>query len=148
MADNSAPLRNLTEKDVEWKLTEMEENSFDTLKKLATGAQVLRFYDPTLPLTLSVDSSSTDLGRVLMQERQPVAYGSRTLIQNTAELRTDRERDTSRGVRMREYGRTVEEEAFHKPHQSIFNKLLHQASERLQHFLLQLQKYDLRVTYK
>ena len=81
----------------------MEENSFDTLKKLATGAQVLRFYDPTLPLTLSVDSSSTGLGWILTQERQPVAYGSRTLIQNTTELRTDREGDTSSGVRVREY---------------------------------------------
>ena len=103
MADISVPLRNLTEKNVEWRLTETEENSFNRLKKLATGAPALRFYDHTLPLTLSVDSSSTDLGRVLMQVRQPVAYGSRTLIQNTTELRTDRERDTSSGVRVREY---------------------------------------------
>ena len=68
MADISAPLRKLTEKNVEWKWTETEENSFNKLKKLATEAPVLRFYDPTLPLTLSVDSSSTGLGCVIMQE--------------------------------------------------------------------------------
>ena len=68
MADISAPLRKLTEKNAEWKWTETEENSFNKLKKLATEAPVLRFYDPTLPLTLSVDSSSTGLGCVIMQE--------------------------------------------------------------------------------
>ena len=45
MADISAPLRKLTEKDVEWKWTETEENSFNKLKKLATAStQVLRPY--------------------------------------------------------------------------------------------------------
>ena len=58
-ADISAPLRKLTENDVEWKRTETEENSFNSLKTLATEAPVLRFYDPSLPLTFSVDSSST-----------------------------------------------------------------------------------------
>ena len=46
------------------------------------------------------------------------------------------------------YGRTVEVEMDHRPLQSIFNKPLHQAPARLQRFLLQLQKYDLQVTYK
>ena len=46
------------------------------------------------------------------------------------------------------YGRTVEVETDHRPLQSIFNKPLHQAPARLQRFLLQLQKYDLQVTYK
>ena len=36
----------------------------------------------------------------------------------------------------------------HRPLQSIFNKPLHQAPARLHCFLLQLQKYDLQVTYK
>ena len=43
------------------------------------------------------------------------------------------------------YGRTVEVETDHRPLQSIFNKPLHQAPAGL---LLQLQKYDLQVTYK
>ena len=82
MADISVPLRKLTEKDVEWKWTETEE-------KLATKTPVLRFYAPTLPLTLSVDSSSTGLGCVIMQEDQPIAYGSRALTktqQNYAQI--------------------------------------------------------------
>ena len=42
MADISAPLRKLAEKDIEWEWTESEENSFNTLQKLATEAPVLR----------------------------------------------------------------------------------------------------------
>ena len=153
MADISAPLRKLTEKDVEWKWTETEENSFNKLKKLATEAPVLRFYDPTLPLTLSVDSSSTGLGCVIMQEGQPIAYASRALTktqQNYAQI----EKETLAVVFGCEkfhqfvYGRTVEVETDHRPLQSIFNKPLHQAPARLQRFLQQLQKYDLQVTYK
>ena len=90
-----------------------EENSFNKLKKLATEAPVLRFYDPTLPLTLSVDSSSTGLGCVIMQEGQPIAYASRALTkthQNYAQI----EKETLAVVFGCEkfhqfvYGRTVE----------------------------------------
>ena len=153
MADINACRRKLTEKDVEWKWTETEENSFNKLKKLATEAPVLRFYDPTLPLTLSVDLSSTGLGCVIMQEGQPIAYASRALTktqQNYAQI----EKETLAVVFGCEkfhqfvYGRTVEVETDHRPLQSIFNKRLHQAPARLQRFLLQLQKYDVQVTYK
>ena len=51
MAGISAPLRKLTQRDVEWKWTETEENIFNRLKKLATEAPGFRFYDPSLPLT-------------------------------------------------------------------------------------------------
>ena len=88
MADISASFRLLTQTDVEWKWIETEKNSFNRLKKLATEAPVLRFYDPSLPPTLSVDWS-TGLGRVLMKEGQPLAYGSRALTktqQNYAQI--------------------------------------------------------------
>ena len=85
MADISAPLRKLTEKNAEWKWTETEENSFNKLKKLETEAPVLRFYDPTLPLTLSVDSSSTGLGCVIMQEGTRLT----STDQNATELLTN-----------------------------------------------------------
>ena len=120
MADISAPLRKLTEKDVEWKWTETEENSFNKLKKLATEAPVLRFYDPTLFLTLSVDSSSTGLGCVIMQEGQPIAYASRALTK-TQHNYPQIEKETLAVVFGCEkfhqfvYGRNVEVETDHRP---------------------------------
>ena len=101
MADISAPLRKRTEKDVEWKWTETEENSFNRLKKLATEAPVLRFCDPTLPLTLSVDSSSTGLGCVIMQEGQPIAYTSRALTKTQQNYAQIEKRDTGSHVWVR-----------------------------------------------
>ncbi len=88
-----------------------------------------------------------------MQEGQPIAYASRALTktqQNYAQI----EKETLAVMFGCEkfhqfvYGRTVEVETDHRPLQSIFNKPLHQAPARLQRFLLQLQKYDLQVTYK
>ncbi|KAK7106746.1 hypothetical protein V1264_017967 [Littorina saxatilis] len=153
LADVSKPLRKLTEKDAVWKWTKTEEESFKKLKKLVTEAPVLRYYDPAKPLTLSVDASSTGLGCCLMQEGQPIAYGSRALTktqQNYAQI----EKETLAVVYGCEkfhtyvYGRTVEVETDHKPLQSIFTKPLHKAPVRLQRFMLQLQKYDLKVKYK
>lgn len=46
------------------------------------------------------------------------------------------------------YGKEVEVESDHKPLESIFKKSLHQAPLRLQHMLLTLQRYNLKVTYK
>ena len=88
-----------------------------------------------------------------MQEGQPIAYASRALTK-TQQNYPQIEKETLAVVFWCEkfhqfvYGRTVEVETDHRPLQSIFNKPLHQAPARLQRFLLQLQKYDLQVTYK
>ena len=82
-----------------------------------------------------------------------VIYGSRALIK-TQQNYVQIEKETLAVVFGCEtfhqfvYGRTVEVETDHRLLQSIFNKPLHQAPARLQRFLLQLQKYDLQVTYK
>ena len=151
LVDISTALKKLTEKDVEWKWTKCEENSFNRIKKLATEAPVLRFYDPSSPLTLSVDSSSTGLDCVLMQEGQPVAQGSRALTK-TQQNYSQIEKETLAVVFECEkfhqyvYGRVVEVENRPQPLQSIINKPLQQAPTRLQRFLLQPLKYDLQVT--
>ena len=46
------------------------------------------------------------------------------------------------------YGRQATIETDHKPLTAIVNKPLHSAPARLQHMLLQLQKYDLKFLYK
>ncbi|KAK3101540.1 hypothetical protein FSP39_004320 [Pinctada imbricata] len=79
MSDVSTPLRKLTEHSAEWIWTREHDVSFETLKTMATNAPVLKYYDPNLPLTLSVDASSKGVGAVLIQEGKPIAYGSRAL---------------------------------------------------------------------
>ena len=40
---------------------------------------LLRLYDPRLPVSIQADSSSNGLGACLLQNKQPVAYSSRSL---------------------------------------------------------------------
>ncbi|VDI08658.1 Hypothetical predicted protein [Mytilus galloprovincialis] len=47
------------------------------LKQLVSSAPVLRFYNVDEPVTISVDANSKGLGVVLLQNKQPVSYGSR-----------------------------------------------------------------------
>ena len=79
MAEVSAPLRKLLEKNTAWHWEKQQEDSFQQLKRIATSAPVLSYYDLKKPITLSVDASSKGLGAVLYQEEKPVAYASRAL---------------------------------------------------------------------
>ena len=153
MSDVSAPLRKLTEKSVVWNWSKEHDVSFNVLKAMASDAPVLRYFDPKLPLTLSVDASSKGIGAVILQEGQPIAYGSRALTtaqQNYAQIEKEALAVVYGCTKFHYYiyGRPVLVESDHKPLQSIFAKPLMKAPLRLQRLLLTLQKYDLKVTYK
>ena len=79
MASVSAPLRELLEKQVVWHWKHEQEAIFQKLKQMASSTPVLGYYDPSKPLTLSVDASSKGLGAVLFQDGKPLAYASRAL---------------------------------------------------------------------
>ena len=57
MSDVSSSLRKLTEDKISWHWTREHDVSFNCLKAMATNTPVLRYYDPKLPLTLSVNAS-------------------------------------------------------------------------------------------
>lgn len=75
----SAPLRNLLQGDTEWHWQESQQRRIELLKKLITEAPTLKCYDVNKAVSLSVDASSDGIGAVILQEGQPVAYGSRAL---------------------------------------------------------------------
>ena len=58
LSDISAPLRKLLEKDTFWHWDFEQLSAFALLKEKVTNAPVLRFYNPKMDLTLSVDASS------------------------------------------------------------------------------------------
>ena len=79
----SSPLRELLEKKIEWHWDERHAAAFNNLKTAITSAPVLRYFEPNIPVTLSVDASSKGLGAVVLQDGMPIAYASRAL--STAE---------------------------------------------------------------
>ena len=152
MATVSAPLRKLVEKNVAWHWDQEQEASFQKLKEMAPSAPVLGYYDPSKPLTLSVDASSKGLGAVLLQDGKPLAYASRALTP-AQERYAQIEKETLAIVDGTQkfhqfiYGRPTQVESDHKPLQYILSKPLHQAPLRLQKMMLTLQRYDLKVKY-
>ena len=119
---------------------------------MASSTPVLGYYDPSKPLTLSVDASSKGLGAVLLQDGKPLAYASRALTP-TQERYAQIEKETLAIVYGAQkfhqfiYGRPTYVESDHKPLQYILSKPLHQAPLRLQKMMLTLQRYDLKVKY-
>ena len=152
MATVSAPLRELLEKNIAWHWDQEQEASFERLKQMASSTPVLGYYDPSKPLTLSVDASSKGLGAVLLQDGKPLAYASRALTP-TQERYAQIEKETLAIVYGAQkfhqfiYGRPTRVESDHKPLQYILSKPLHQAPLRLQKMMLTLQRYDLKVKY-
>ncbi|PIK33923.1 hypothetical protein BSL78_29258 [Apostichopus japonicus] len=149
----AAPLRQLLCKDVMWHWLENHENAFIQLKKLVTTTPILRYYDVSKPVTLSVDASQSGLGAVLLQDDKPVAYASQALTE-TQKAYAQIEKEMLAVVHGCErfhqyvYGKQVEIESDHKPLESIVRKPLALVPPRLQRFLLRLQKYDVVIKYR
>ena len=77
MAMIMRPLNELLQKNVDWHWRELEDVSFNELKKAITTAPVLRIPDTTRNFTVQVDALNTAIGAVLTQDDHPVSYMSR-----------------------------------------------------------------------
>ena len=153
MASESAPLRELLEKQVAWHWNQEQETSFQKLKQMVSSTPVLGYYDPSKPVTLSVDASSKGLGAVLFQDEKLLVYASRALSpaqQHYAQIEKETLAIVYGAQKFHQfiYGRPTVVESDHKPLQYILNRPLHQAPLRLQKMMLTLQRYDLKVKYR
>ena len=154
LSQSAEPLRILLEKDVEWHWNEQQEHSFKTLKQLTTEAPVLKYFDPTKAIKISVDASSKgSMGAVLLQDDQPVAYASKALTksqQNYAQIEKEMLAIVFGCTRFHEYiygMPQVEIETDHRPLEAILKKALSQAPARLQKMIMIVQKYPISVRY-
>lgn len=153
LADVSAPLRRLTREAVEYVWDKEAADAFEQIKRLVTQTPILRYYDPSEPLTIQCDASQLRVGCVLLQAGRPVAYASRTLTKterNYASIERECLAIVFACKRHDQYvaGRTVLVETDHKPLEDIFRKPITEASLRLQKMRMTLQRYDIDVRYK
>ena len=154
LTDLTAPLRELTRKDSEFTWNESHTKAMRAIHVKLTNAPVLRYYDMAKSVTIQADASQTDLGAALMQDGQPISYGSRAMSdteQNYAQIEKELLAIVFACEKFNDYiyGRKVVHiETDHKPLESIFKKEIRMAPKRLQRMRLRLQKYSLEVKYK
>lgn len=74
-----APLRELEKGDVFFYWDPPQQESFEKIKKLASAAPVLQYYNFSKPGKIQCDASGKGVGAVLLQDEKRVCYASRAL---------------------------------------------------------------------
>lgn len=152
-SSETAPLRNLLKKDVIFTWGPEQEKALESLKNKLLTKPVLQFYNVNKEVVISVDSSKSGVGAVLLQNNLPCAYASRALTetqQRYAQIEKEMAAICFGLNKFHEYvyGKKVTVETDHQPLISIFKKALNKCPPRLQRMLLQIQKYDIELKYK
>jgi hypothetical protein len=152
LSTHTTILRKLTTQDAEFKWTCEEQKCFDHLKHLLTTAPVLAYFDVHKPIVIECDASSTGLGSVLLQDNRPIAYASRALTtteQNYAQIEKETLAIVFSCIRFSQYitAKHISIRSDHKPLENIFSKPLVKAPKRIQRMLMQLQNYNVTVSY-
>ena len=75
-ADKASDLRNLLKDNTPWTWEPNHQQDFEDLKAEIAMEGWLKYYDTSKPLCLEVDASLRGLGATLVQEGQPIAFGS------------------------------------------------------------------------
>lgn len=152
-SNKTACLRELI-KTSEFIWTDKHTECLNELKKIVTSSPVLKTFDPSQDVTLSVDSSIEGVGAVLLQNSSPVAFASKALspTQKNAWAQIEREMFAIvfGCVKFHQYilGTKVFVETDHKALENLFKKPLNLVPARIQRLMLKVQAYNLIVKYK
>ena len=148
----TAPLWELLKKDTDFIWNCTYDTAFEQIKEAVIGDTTLRYFDPSLPMTIQVDASQLGLGAALLQNGKPIAFASEALTK-TEHWYVNIEREMLAAVFGVErfhtyiYGRSFTIESDHKPLESISRKNLADTPAQLQHMMLCLQGYDFTICY-
>ena len=152
-SEESQPLRDLLKKNVPFEMSEDHLHCFQKLKTAISAKSCVKYFDPTKPTTLEVDSSTKGLGAAILQDGQPVAFASKAL--NSAQSNypnIDREMlAVVFGINRFHtylYGRPFRVVTDHKPLEMIAKKPLLRAPPRFQRMLQKIQGYDFTIEYR
>ncbi|XP_053686342.1 uncharacterized protein K02A2.6-like [Sabethes cyaneus] len=150
---NITNLRRLISTSVPWQWTEIEEEEFKRVKNIVSDIGTLRYYNMNLPITIECDASCFGLGAAVFQEDGVIGYASRTLTateKNYAQIEKELLVILFACVRFDQLivgNPRVTIKTDHRPLINIFRKPLLSAPRRLQHMLLNLQRYRISLEY-
>ena len=75
------PLRELLKKDTDFSWNRTYDTTFEWIKEAVISDTTLRYFNPSLPMTIQVDASQVGLGAALLQNGKPVAFASKALTE-------------------------------------------------------------------
>ena len=96
-----APLCELLKKDTDFICNCTYDAAFQQVKEVIISDTTLRYFDPSLPMTIQVDASQVGLGAALLQNGKPIAFASKALTK-TEYRYSNIERDASCSLWSRE----------------------------------------------
>ena len=154
LSSNTEPLRALLKKENCFAWDKNTNTCFQKIKSQLQKALLrpLRYFDWSKLVTLQCDASLKGLGACIIQDGQPIAFASKSLM-DTETHYANIERELLAIVYGCEkfhtylYGRTFIMETDHKLLEMISLKNLTVDPAHLQRMLLHLQQYDLVITY-
>ncbi|XP_058449270.1 uncharacterized protein K02A2.6-like [Malaya genurostris] len=153
LSANLVNLRKLIVESVPWQWTAIEEEEFSRIKSRVADIGTLRYYNINQPLIVECDASCFGLGVVVYQKDGVIGYASRTLTQterNYAQIEKELLAILFACIRFDQIivgNKKTVVKTDHKPLVSLFKKPLLSAPRRLQHMLLNLQRYSLSIEF-
>lgn len=153
LATVTRPLRDLLKESSAWVWEEPQKQAMERLKSTMSSLPVLRLFDMSRPVVVSVDASPVGIGAVLMQDGQPVAYSSTTLTptqKRYCQIEKELLAVQFGLLRFRQYvyGQEVVVESDHKPLIGLIDKPIASCTPRIQRMRLQLQRFSITLVYK
>ena len=147
------PIRRLTRKDTPWNWSSEQHQALSNVQRLVTEAPILRYYDPSLDITIQCDASQSGLGAAILQNGKTIEYQSCSLTDTEtryAQIENEMLAIVFSIERFNQYtfGRHLHIESDHKPLEMILQKPLARAPRRLQLMIMRLQKNDFTVHYE
>ena len=148
------PLRDLSHKDVPFKWINAHDKAFADCKNLKARAPVLPYLNPQLPVTLQVDASAAGEGGALLQDNQPVAVYSNTLMATEQRYAIIDKECLAICLAFEKwdsllYGKSdITVETDHQPLGTTLKKPHYKAPRRLQAMRMRLQRRSFVANYK
>ena len=148
----TAPLWELLKKDTDFSWNCTYDTTFEQIKEAVISDTTLRYFNPSLPVTIQVDASQVGLGAALLWNGQPVAFARKALTKTKC-WNTNIEREMLTAIFRAErfhiyiYGQSFKIESDPKLLESISRKNLADTPAWLQHMMLCLQGYNFTICY-
>jgi len=150
LSELNAPLRELKKKEA-WNWGKKENEALQAIKQALTSTPVLKYFDVSQPVTLSVDAAVKGLGAAVVQKGYVVAYASRALTtteQKYAQIEKEMLAVVFGYTKFHKliYGKDdVTIESDHKPLETLLKKPIHNSPMRIQRMRLNLQPYTFKL---